>query len=246
MPRQHKPNLSQIGHHISQNQRIVILQIQLNARAQVRTLGKHGQILELKHALNDLRCGSQLLDLNTGLLGLGQNHRLSVHKVPYTLKDEILARARNLQLLRERIKVPTDLLEITGGHIDDGGKLNIRHLNVVHVRVKELHHPGIRGLLLGVLGADPQLVRIGGREKQGQRIRVGQRLDQLEQVDHVDAQDELIWAEKILKLVGIETEVRQNHVGLIHINDLNTGGIKLNIGLGQNLLQPLNQGTKSS
>lgn len=246
MPRQHESDLSQIRHHIPQNERIVIFQIQLNARAQVRALGKHGQILELKDTLDDLCGRAQLLNLNPRLLGLGQDHRLAIHKVPYTLKDEILARARDFKFFCEGIKITTDLLKIAGRHIDNGGKLNIGHLNVIHVGVKKLHHPGICRLLLGILSPDPQLVRIGGGEKQGQRVRIGQRLDQLEQVDHVDSQDELVRAEEILKLVGIEPQIRQNHVRLVHINDLDARGIKLNVGLGQNLLQTLYQCPKGA
>ena len=67
MPRQHQPYLPQIRHHISQNQRIVVLQIQFDRRAQIRTLGKHCQILELKNPLNDLCRSSQLLDLDPRL-----------------------------------------------------------------------------------------------------------------------------------------------------------------------------------
>ena len=180
------------------------------------------------------------------MLGLGQDHRLTIHKVPYTLKDEILARACDLELLRERIKITADLLEITARHIDNRSKLNIRHLNIVHIGIEQLHHPRVRGLLLGVLGPNSQLVRIGGREKQGQRIRIGQRLDQLEQIDHVDAQNELVRAEEILEFVGIESQICQDYVGLIHIDNLDARGIKLNIGLGQNLLEPFDQSAKGA
>ena len=56
--------------------------------------------------------------------------------------------------------------------MNDRGKRNIRKFNVLHIRIKELHHPGVRCPLLRILRTNTQLVRVTGRKEQGQAIVV--------------------------------------------------------------------------
>ena len=120
--------------------------------------------------------------------------------------------------------------------MNDRCKRNIRKLNVLHIRIKQLHHPRIRRSLLRILCTNSQLVRVARRQEQGQTVIVGQRLDQLEQINHINTQNVLGGAIEILETVGVKTQIRQNGMGLIHINHLDPRRIKLQIRLGKNLL----------
>ena len=189
----------------------------LRARTQVRALRKQNQILQLKHTLHDLIRIS--LDLYPTLI-IRHDHRLTVHKVTYTAKDQVRIGARNLQLLRQRIEITTDLLEIHRWHMNDRGKRNVRKFDVLHIRIEELHHPGICRPLFCILRANTQLIRITGRKEQSQAIIIRQGLNQLEEVNHVDTEHILGRTVEILKTIGMEAQIGQHSMGLIDINDL--------------------------
>ena len=189
----------------------------LRARTQVRALRKQNQVLQLKHTLHNLIRIS--LHLHTTLV-VRHDHRLTIHKITHTTKDQIRIRARNLQLLRQRIEITADLLEIHRWHMNNRGKGNVRKLNVLHIGVKELHHPGVCRSLLRILRTNTQLIRVTGWEEQGQAIIIRQGLNQLEKVNHVNAEHILGRAIEILKTIGMEAQIGQHSMGLIHIDDL--------------------------
>ena len=81
----------------------------LRARAQVRALRKQNQVLQLKHTLHDLI--RIPLHFHPTLV-IRHDDRFTIHKVTHTAKDQVRVRARNLQLLRQRIEITADLLEI--------------------------------------------------------------------------------------------------------------------------------------
>ena len=189
----------------------------LRARAQIRALRKQNQILQLKHTLHDLiRIPLHLYPT----LIVRHNDRLTIHKVTYTPKDQVRVRARNLQLLRQRIEITADLLEIHRRHMNDRRKRNIRKFNILHIRIKELHHPGVRRPLFRILRTNTQLVRVTGRKEQGQAIIVRQGLNQLEKVNHVNTKHILRRAVEILEAIGMETQIGQHSMSLIDIDDL--------------------------
>ena len=176
----------------------------LRARTQVSALRKQNQILQLKHTLHDLIRIS--LDLYSTLI-IRHDHRLTVHKVTYTAKDQVRIGARNLQLLRQRIEITADLLEIHRRHMNDRSKRNVRKFNVLHIRIEELHHPSIGRSLLRILRANTQLIRVTGRKEQSQAIIIRQGLNQLEEVNHVDTEHILGRTVEILKTIGMEAQI---------------------------------------
>jgi hypothetical protein len=82
-------------------------------------------------------------------------------------KDQIRIRTRNLQFLRQGIEITANLLEVRGGHMNDRLKRNVRELNVLHIGIKQLHHPCVRRALLCILRTNTELVRITSRKKEG-------------------------------------------------------------------------------
>ena len=176
----------------------------LRARAQVRALRKENQILQLKHTLHDLICIS--LHLYPALV-IRHDHRLTIHKITHTTENQVRVRACNLQLLRQRIEITADLLEIHRRHMNDRSKGNIRKFDVLHIGIKELHHPGVRRSLLRILRTNTQLIWVTRRKEQGQAIIIGQGLNQLEKINHVDTKHILRRAVEILEAIGMETQI---------------------------------------
>jgi hypothetical protein len=215
----------------------------LRARTQIRTLRKQNQILQLKYSLhNIIRIP---LHLNLPPI-IRHNHRLTIHKIPHTSENQVRIGTRNLQLLRQRIEIPANLLEIQGWHMDNGCERNIGKLNVLHIRIKQLHHPRIRRSLVRILRTNPQLIRIGCRKEQRKAIRIIQGLNKLEQVNHIDSKDVLGRAVKVFKPIRMKPEVREYGMGFIHVNHLNASAVKFQIGFRQDFLQGFNQGAKGS
>ena len=129
------------------------------------------------------------MNLHIGVVIL-RNDGLLLRKITHALENEVGAAARNLhvQLLPQRIHIPTNLLEVEGRHMNDAGEVETRNLDVLHIRVKELQEIVRHRRLLRVLHPDSQLVRIGRRQIQCQIIIIPHRLNQLEKIDHVHAQ----------------------------------------------------------
>ena len=130
--------------------------------------------------------------------------------------------------------------------MDNGRERNIRKLNVLHIRIKQLHHPRIRRPLVRIFRTDPQLIRIRRRKKQGKTIRIIQGLNELEEINHVDSENVLGRTIKILKPIRMKPEVRKYGMGFIYVNHLDASAVKFQIGLCQDFLQGLNQGAKGS
>ena len=191
-------------------------------------------MLELKDALHNLRRAiAEFMNLHVGVILL-RNDGLLLREIAHTLEDEIRARRGNLnvQLLPESVHVATDLLEILARHMDDAREVEVGNLNVLDIRVEELQEIVRDRGLLRVLHANPEFVGIRRGEIQGEVVIVAHRLDELEKVDHVHPEHMLRGAEVVLKSVCVKTEIYKNSMCLINRHNLNTLGIKLEIGLG--------------
>ena len=205
-------------------------------------------MLELEDTLNNLRgAAPEFMDLHVGVILL-RNDGLLLRKIAHALEDEIRATAGdlNVQLLTERIHVAADLLEVLARHVDDAREVEVRNLDVLYIRVKKLQEVVRDRGLLRVLHTDAELVRIGRGEIKRQVVIVAHGLDELEKIDHVDAEHVLGGAEVGLKAVRVEAEIDEHGVGLIYGHDLDALGIKLQIGLRKNLLQRLNERAKGT
>ncbi len=60
--------LTQIGNSVAEDERVVILEIELNRRAERSALGKENKVLELEQALNNLVCSGILLHLDSAVV----------------------------------------------------------------------------------------------------------------------------------------------------------------------------------
>ena len=87
--------------------------------------------------------------------------------------------------------------------MDDAGEVERRNLDVLYIGVEELEEVVGCGGLLTVLHANSKLIRIGRREVESERVIITHRLDELEEVNHVDTENMLCRAEVVLKAVAM-------------------------------------------
>jgi hypothetical protein len=79
---------------------------------------------------------------------------------------------------------------------------------------------------------DDSVVVIGRFNVHGQGIIVINRIDQLEQMKHIDANDDLlVFALVEFKVFCTQKQMDQNGVRLVHIDDTHPVGLKRNVGL---------------
>jgi len=91
--------------------------------------------------------------------------------------------------------------------MDNAGEVERRDLDVLDIRVEELEKVVGRRRLLAVLHANAQLVGIARGEVERERVVIAHRLDELEEVDHVDTENVLGGAEIVLKAVAVESKI---------------------------------------
>ena len=222
--------------------------VELDAGAQACTLREEDKMLQLKDALDNLSSTCpEFMNLHIGVILLRYDGLL-LSEIAHTLEDEVGPAARDLdiQLLAQRIHVAADLLKVNARHMDDAGEVEVRDLNILDIRVEELEEVVRHCRLLRVLHANPQFVRVGRGEIQGQIVIVPHGLDQLEKVDHVHSEHVLRGAEIGLEAIRMQPQIDKHCVCLIYRHDLDPLGIKLEVGLRQNLLQCLNKSAKST
>lgn len=244
--RQHQLHLTQVRHRVAQDERKVVAQIHLNGRAQARALCKQNKVLQLEQSLDNLRGRSRLRHLHRRVVLA--HDRLLLSKIALAAEDEVGARRGDLhvELLTQRIHVAADLLQIQARHVDDVIEVHLGDLDLVDVGVKELEEVVRHRRLLRVLHADSELVRVGRRQVERQRIVITHRLDELEQIDHVNTKDVLGRAKVVLEAISMQAEVYKNRVGLIDGHHLQTGGVELEVSLRQNLLQSLDESAEGA
>jgi hypothetical protein len=87
--RQHQLDLAQICHRVTQDQREIVLQIQLNTGAQRCALRKEHQMLQLENALDNLAATATcLMNLHIGVVIL-RNDGLLLCEITHTLENEV-------------------------------------------------------------------------------------------------------------------------------------------------------------
>ena len=154
----------QVSYSILQNQRVIILQVHLNGRAETRALGEENQVLELEQALNHLVSITRLVDLHC--IRVLRHDSLLLSEITLASENQVSTGRSNLyiQLLSQSVHVPADLLKIDGRHVNNVTEVEVRDLNLVNVRVKEFQKVVGNRRLLSVLHTNPQLVGIRRRQ----------------------------------------------------------------------------------
>jgi len=87
--------------------------------------------------------------------------------------------------------------------VDDIAKVQVGNLDFIDVCVKELEEVVRDGGLVRILHTNSELIGIGRGEVERQRIVVAHRLNQLEQVNHIHAENVFCRAIIVLKAVVI-------------------------------------------
>jgi len=140
--------------------------------------------------------------------------------------------------------IPDDLLEVCGWHRDDAGEFDGRDLDGIDVDLNELQTEPGDTLLLAIQDLDPKLCGIFLVHEEHDAFIVGDRLDELEEVDHVDPEHVLLGAVVLVEAVGIQAEVDQDGVGAIHCHDLHALTVELDVGIREDILDGFDEGAK--
>ncbi len=119
--------------------------------------------------------------------------------------------------------------------MDDGREIEIGDIDLLDIRVEQLEEIIGNRRLLRVFHTNAQLVGVGRRKIESQRIVVAHRLDEFEEIDHIHTQHILLRTVITLKAITVETEIDKNSVSLIYCHHLNALTIKFKIGFCQDL-----------
>ena len=202
-------------------------------------------MLELENPLDDFIRLCRALNLHRSIL---RNHRLLFRKITQALEKQVSTTGSNLHLftITEPIHITTDLLEIRGRHVDDARETETGNCDILNIRVKDLQEVIGRGRLVRVFHLDPKFVGILRGQIKGERIIVPHRLDELEQVNHINAEHMLLRAIILIETIRMETQVDQYSVRLIHRHNLDSRRIKFQVRLCKNFLQSLYKSSEGS
>ena len=219
---------------------IIILEIQADIGAQRCALGEEDQILEHEVALDDL---IGCLGLCDSVLSLAEDGLL-LGVVTTAPKRQFLRRRLDLYQLSKCMHIPDDLLEVCGWHRDDAGELNGRDLDGIDVDLNELQTEPGDTLLLSIQDLYPKLRGILLVHEEHDAFIVGDRLDELEEVDHVDPEHVLLGTVILVEAVRIQAEMNQNGVGSVHRHDLHALTVELDVGVREDILDGFDEGAK--
>ena len=219
---------------------IIILEIQADIRAQRRALGEEHEILEHEVALYDL---IRRLCLCDPVLPLAED-RLLLRIVAAAPEGQFVSCRLNLHQFSECMHVPDDLLKVRRWHRDDAGELHGRDLDGIDVDLDQLQTEPGNTLLLTIQDLYPELRSVLLVHEEHHAFIVGDRLDELEEVDHVDPEHMLLGTMVLIEAVGIQAEVDQDGVGAVHRHDLHPLTIELDIGIREDILDGFDEGAK--
>ena len=150
----------------------------------------------------------------------------------------------DLHELSESVHIPDDLLELGRGHCDDTGELYRGNLDRHNIDLNQLETEPGDTLLLAIQDLDAELRSVLLVHKEHNTLIVGNRLNELEEVDHIDAEHMLLGAMILIKAICIQAEVYQDRVGAVHRHNPHTLTVELDVGICEDILDGLNQRAK--
>ena len=239
--RQAQLDLPQAGHVVLHDQRQVVLQVHLNLAAQVGALDEVAQIFQREFALNDF----------IGVLFLNELHAavgfhapdLRRGKLAGAPEDELVAHRLDLQLLRNARHVANNFLDIGGRQVDDRRKHHVGLNELFGVGLNEpqllrLALPNVAVLKLQAQERHNAVVVVLLLNVQRERVVVVYGVNQLEQVEHVDANNDFFHVTLVvLKILRAQEQVRQHGVRLVHVHDADAVLLKRDVGFQQDVLE---------
>jgi len=156
-------------------------------------------------------------------------------------KDEQVVGVLDLDAVADAVQIPDEFLEIGRGQIDDGG--------IGHVRYREFFRVGIeQPQLLAVALFDAAVVVLQTQVRHDtfvvvtffnvhrQRVVVGHRRDDLEQLEGVGADHDFLWVAYVLfEFAGVERDVQHDGMCFVKIDDFHAGFGKGDGGVRQDV-----------
>ena len=165
--------------------------------------------------------------------------RLLLCIIALAAEDELLRRILNLHHLAQRVHVANNLLKVRGGHGNDTRELHGRNRDGLDIQLNQIQREPRGHLLLAIQDFETQLRGVLLVHEENDALVVRNRLDELEEVNHVNPEDVLLGAVELIEAVGLETQMDQNRVSTVHRHDFETRTVKLDIGIRQNVLNGL-------
>ena len=189
-------------------------------------------MLQEEIALHNFRrrlglCGSILTNIEG---------RLLLRIIALAAKNELLGRILNLHDLAQCVHIANNLLKVRGGHRDDTRELNGRNRDGLDIQLNQIQREPRGHLLLAIQDFEPQLCSVLLVHEENDALVVRNRLDELEEVNHINAENVLLGAVELVEPVGLETQMHQNRVSPVHRHDFETRAVELDIGVRQNVL----------
>ena len=77
--------------------------------------------------------------------------------------------------------------------MNNGWKVEVRNLDILYIRVKQLEKVVCHCGFLRVLHTNSEFVRIGRRQIQSKRVIITHGFNKFEEIDHVDTENILLW-----------------------------------------------------
>lgn len=173
-------------------------------------------------------------------------NRLLLCIIALASEYKLLARRLDLNHLAQSMHVTNDLLEIGTRHGNNTWELDSRDRNRPDIQLNQIQRELRHHLLLTVHDLNTQLGRIRLAHEEYDALIVAHRLHELEEVDHVNTENMLLWAVKLIETIRLQTQMNQDRVCAVHRHNLQSCAIKLKIGVRQDILDSLDESTKGS
>ena len=164
--------------------------------------------------------------------------------IALTTEDEFLRCILNLYDFTKRVHVADNLLKVRGGHRYDTRELNGWNRDRLDIQLNQIQCEPRGHLLLAIQDFETQLCGVLLIHEKNNALVIRNGLDELEEVNHVDAENVLLGAVELVEPVGLETQMHQNGVGSIHRHDFETRAVKLDIGVRQDILNGFDECAK--
>lgn len=103
--------------------------------------------------------------------------------------------------------IANNLLKIRGGHGDDTRELNGWNRDGLDIQLNQIQCEPCGHLLLAIQDFEAQLRSVLLVHEKDDALVVRNGLDELEEVNHVDAENILLGAVELIEPVGLETQV---------------------------------------
>jgi hypothetical protein len=209
-----------------------------NSPAKIRTLGEEQQELEVEDALDDLAVERRL---HGRVLVVVAEDRLLRAEVALAAEDELILHVLDLDRVGDARHVADQALQVRARqrHAARERRGLDAHAWVVEVQQVELERRATRDFR--TLDTNTEVVGVAVLHEERQVIARVDRLHQLEEVEHVEADGRLVRAVVELELGRVELQVDEARLGRIHRHDPQAVLIEVDAYVRQELFESLDE-----